>query len=44
MSIQEIILDELVKIKSSEQQVPAPKITMEDLNFFMNAIVDPKTS
>ena len=29
MEMQEIITDKLVKIKSIEQQVPAPKITVE---------------
>ena len=43
MSIQVKIEDKLVKIKSSEQQVPAPEITMEDLEFFINAIGDPET-
>ena len=43
MAIQEIISEKLVKIKSSEKQVPTPKITMEDLELFINAIIDPET-
>ena len=43
IEIQAIFEYELVKIKSSEQQVLAPKITTENLELLMNVIVYPKT-
>ena len=43
MAIQEIIADDFVITKSNKQQVPATKTTMDDLELFMNLIVDPET-